>query len=474
MQLKDYQISTIEHMLEHKRCLIDADTGAGKTVITLTALARLANEGKIKCVLITAPVNALASWKRASMPDGKGGRLEIDVIKTFKKKWNVDIEIVSLPSVWRGKLKHSDFYIEEVTTNKGTHYEIRGTQHRYDCIIIDESHNIKNHQAIQTQFLLEISRDMFDKRTKQRVVKAPEYKYCLTATPQGDTRYDLWAQMEFLQKGTFPAVTNFTDTFCILNDYYKPTRNKVGAHLDKMLMEMMGNRYILIPRNITDAYKPKVNKDIVIRVDKTAEILEIEKKVKQELITLYAGKSSSNIMHEAAILFNVYMGYSGELDKLIPSNKYNELVRLVDTLPRPLIIFTNYNAEREIVERMLTAKNVAYKSIHGGINNTQRASIKEEYNSGKLDVLVCNLAAGNAGLDLYGGNTSVFVGINPSFIKDYQGKGRTARTGSKHSEVNYYYLITKGTLEARFYDLLRDKKATATELRNMLLEYLRE
>ena len=56
--------TAIDRIYEHDRTLLIAPTGAGKTVITLTAIDELLKNKQLKKVLVVAPAKVVPNWAR--------------------------------------------------------------------------------------------------------------------------------------------------------------------------------------------------------------------------------------------------------------------------------------------------------------------------------------------------------------------------------------------------------------------------
>jgi superfamily II DNA or RNA helicase len=477
-KLYDYQVEAVEKFIQNKALLIDADTGAGKTIMGIVAMVTLAIEKKIKKVLITGPINALTSWQKTSLRDPATGEVtEIHPVELLKEKYGVDIDLVGLRSVWRGNLKYSDCLLRK--SNDGTYF-FEGNYNNYDMLIIDEIHEVKGHTALQTQFLLELSKASY----------GMIYKLGFSATPREKTKADSWSIYSILKEDIFPPVSTFINKYCLLNDYFKPTRDKPGEALDAEFAATIAPYTYVVDRKITDKLKPKQGKNQVYKVERTKEMEEAERRLKRYLMEKYIGMPV-NVMHEAALLFNLYAGVYTEVTyipspdvigmviehkerKYIKSNKFEILNNLMDTLPKPVVIFASYNAEIEMLLEYCKLKNLRSSLIKGGVTKDKRLTIRDDFNESNIDVLVMNITAGSAALDLYNGRDTIFFGINPALIKNIQGKGRIARVGSNHDRNTNHYILTKGTLEEKFYKLVNSKNTSAKKIQQTIMNYIKE
>ena len=156
------------------------------------------------------------------------------------------------------------------------------------------------------------------------------------------------------------------------------------------------------------------------------------------------------------------------LDRLIAlaqrcdaSSKIRRVVRLLDRLREPAVIFTEYRDTLDAVSDVLRARR-RIGAIHGGVATDVRRSIVDAFNDGALDVLVATDAAGE-GLNLHH-RCRLVVDIelpwNPLRLE--QRIGRVDRIGQTRS-VHAIRLFHARTIEHRVLDhlRLRDRRAAA-------------
>jgi superfamily II DNA/RNA helicase len=156
------------------------------------------------------------------------------------------------------------------------------------------------------------------------------------------------------------------------------------------------------------------------------------------------------------------------LDRLIDwsqrcavSAKICRLLRILDRVPEPVVIFTEYRDTLDAVCHALCATRRA-GTIHGGVPTDVRRSIVAAFNSGDLDVLVATDAAGE-GLNLHH-RCRLVIDIelpwNPLRLE--QRIGRVDRIGQART-VHAIRMFHAGTIEQRVLEhlRLRDRRAAA-------------
>ena len=62
--LKTSQLPAIDRLSTRKSTILVAPTGAGKTVICLSAVKRVIDVNKIKCVIVACPAKVVSVWPK--------------------------------------------------------------------------------------------------------------------------------------------------------------------------------------------------------------------------------------------------------------------------------------------------------------------------------------------------------------------------------------------------------------------------
>jgi superfamily II DNA/RNA helicase len=110
-------------------------------------------------------------------------------------------------------------------------------------------------------------------------------------------------------------------------------------------------------------------------------------------------------------------------------NKFSLLVHLIQSEPPKLgIIFCNSRREADSVARNLQKNGINATSLHGGLTQSRREQIMEDFHKGFTEILVATDVAGR-GLDIKD-VTHIFNYSIPKTSDDYANRiGRTARAG---------------------------------------------
>lgn len=173
----DYQARAIAWCLNNPRCGLFLPMGAGKTVITLSAVSKLKQTGEANKVLIIAPIRvARSTWPAEIKKWDHTKSLTYSLVDGDVKKRTRALE------------QDSDIYIigkEQVVWL----CETVGKSWPFDMVVVDELSTFKNHQAQRFKAL-------------KKVAKKFKRFIGLTGTPAPRGIPDLWSQMFLIDAGT--------------------------------------------------------------------------------------------------------------------------------------------------------------------------------------------------------------------------------------------------------------------------------
>ena len=263
--LHNYQIRSVQFIIEHPYCGLFLDLGMGKTVSTLTAVEKLMYDYlEVNSVLVIAPkrvaetvwAEEAQNWEHLQhLTFSKIIGTEKQRLEAFHKK--ADIHIISRDNIaWLCGICASNL--------------------PYDMLVIDELSSFKNHQS-QRFKALRLARPWI-----KRVVG-------LTGTPAPNGLIDLWPQIYLMDRGERlgKTITKYRSMYFtpgrsngyVVYNYNlqggaeQAIRNKIGdicismQAQDYLHMPMLTNNYVKLkmPKDILDAYH-KFEKDSIMKL----------------------------------------------------------------------------------------------------------------------------------------------------------------------------------------------------------------
>ncbi|NPE26666.1 DEAD/DEAH box helicase [Methanococcoides sp. SA1] len=116
--------------------------------------------------------------------------------------------------------------------------------------------------------------------------------------------------------------------------------------------------------------------------------------------------------------------------------KFSLLVHLLKSgNPALAMVFCNTRRNTDFVAKNLALNGIKARAIHGGMDQSKRIRVLDEFANGKMNIIVCTDVAAR-GLDIQG-VTHVYNYDLPADHRDYVHRiGRTARAGESGAAVN--------------------------------------
>lgn len=432
----DYQKKAIEFVVKNPKCGLFLDMGLGKTIITLTGLKILRDEYfDITKVLVIAPKTvAEASW-------------------TFEtEKWDhlKDLKVLAITGspLQRKKQLSEEADVYTISRdNVAWLVDYLKTDWDFDTLVIDELSSFKNNQSKRFKKLRTITPYL------NRVIG-------LTGTPAPNGYLDLWAQLYLLDRGERleKSITKFRTKY--FNAYSR------GMYTDYQLKEdskgMIDEAVSDICMSMTAKDYLKTLKDpifIDVKVELSPKELKAYKTMAKEAILQL--EESDVVALSAAVVTNKLLqianGAVYDVEKqyhVIHDKKLDALEELIEQAGKEnILVFYNYQSDLERIKAKFTE----------AIKFEDKEQL-EDWNSGKIKLLLAHPASAGHGLNLQeGGSIIVWFGLTWSLEQYLQANARLHRQGQK-DVVRIYRLIAKDTVDERVLEVLNGKRITQDEL----------
>ena len=422
-QMHNYQRHCVEHIMSHPECGLLLEMGLGKTIASLTALNLLLFDTfEIKKPLIIAPLNvAKYTWQDeidnwAHLKHLKLGKILGDE-KSRSKALNspADIYIINRENVaWLvGKV---------------------GSAWPFDMLILDELTSFKSSKAIRFKALKQI------RPLVKRVVG-------LTGTPSPNGYIDLWSQIFLLDQGERLGKfkTHFIDRFftvdpkTVYSGYPKQiprdfSLEAIQGLIGDICISMKSEDYLELPG--------RVHRIINVHLS-DAEMQAYEEFEKSQIMLLPEGEAIS-VANAAALRGKLVQFANGAIyDEnrayhVVHDAKLDMLEELVDVATSPVLIFYRFKHDLDRMQKRL-------KSYAPRLLTSEKD--KNDWNEGKIKVLLAHPASAGHGLNLQkGGNNVIWFGDPDSLELYQQANARLDRQGQV-KQVIIQHMATVGTID---------------------------
>lgn len=442
-----YQLTAINHVINVPKCGLFLDMGLGKTVSTLTAIKELKyNRFQVNKVLIIAPKKvAEGTWSKEKDKWNHTKDFRVSLVLGSQQKRikalsvNADLYIINRENIpWLVDYLRNDWY--------------------FDTVVIDESSSFKNSRS---------------KRFKALKMVLPKINRLieLTGTPSPNGVEDLWAQIYLLDQGTRleKYITHFRAKYMEPNkrnrsqifDYkikdgvYDSIINKISD----ICISMKSEDYLELPdlsyNEIPVILNDKARRDY----DKMERDFVLELEGAEDEITAVNAAALSNKLLQIS---NGAVYDNSGIYTEVHDAKIEAFLELVERLQgKSLLVFYNFQHDRDRIKKALEKSDLIVKEL----KTTQD---EDDWNAGKIDILLTHPASAAYGLNLQeGGNHVCWFGLSWNLEHYQQANKRLHRQGQKE-KVIIHHLVTQGTRDEDVMRALDNKAGVQEEIMQSL------
>jgi len=140
-------------------------------------------------------------------------------------------------------------------------------------------------------------------------------------------------------------------------------------------------------------------------------------------------------------------------------HRVNTLKMLVDSIHEPIVIFTRFTRDVEIIRKAIKEP---IHSLTGYVDN------HDEWRNGKGRILVANIGAGSEGVRLERARHMIFWSVGYSNTQFEQAKARIIRAGQKSKTVWLHYIVSENTIDETIYKTLAGKNEDKNRLDGLI------
>ena len=347
-------------------------------------------------------------------------------------------------------------------TQKRTH-GLRIKSAKIDCMILDESHRIKNHKLATAKTILSF---------RTRV----PHKYILSGTPTTNNPDDIFTQLQFLYPKVYTSYWRFVEEHMEFetgtnwrtgDSWRKPIAWKLGHErlIQETLAEFSTNRkrmhnpdmpWIVEEPDVIPVRLKPTRAQLMhlseLREYWSAEHLEV-KNVLERLIRY------RQICLDPALLDLTSAG----------SPKLAWILEYMKDYPdKPILIFSNFTSYIDILSR-----KYGWAKFTGKMPKKDRMRAIQQFQSGQRNVLLLNVKAAKEGITLDRAEVEIFLDEFPPVGEQQQAQDRFIATTQERADKEHtiYRLLLRGTYEEDIHQMLA-QGAETTDITNSFAKYL--
>ena len=397
-ELRDYQKTGVEFLINNSSTLLGDDMGLGKTVQVIVALKKIYSETGIFRCLIVVPNSLKTNW-----------------LNEFET-WFPGTLVTDL----KGNLENRSYTLE---TYNGfivcTYEQLRASfdaNHRipnFDFVIYDEVQRLKNSSS---QVYMSAYGVIADK------------VWAMSGTPLENSVNDIVNIFNIIKSGVIQKGLNENEISTAISPYL--LRRLKKDVLDELPDLIEQNVYIDLGHDQAKEYSNLYNSRLSIDGKDSAGLLALITELKK--LANFSEKSRK----------------SAKLDYL--KNLLKELMEKDEKV----LIFSQYVKTLEFLKEELEYPTFMY---FGGMNQEEKDSTIENFKTGDTNILLMSLMAGGVGLNIQEASTVIIFDRwwNPAV--ESQAIARAHRMGRK-DPVHAIKFVTSGTIEEKILQILHDKE----------------
>lgn len=458
MMLRDYQKDAVEWLGKNRKGLLEADVGAGKTLILLTALANdiANNPAATNKILIVCSKNAINTWVA-----------EI-------KKWYPTLITHNLYKIFSlsnatSKTQRTAIWTEFFTSVNGiaicTYGILRADadiicKKYYRNIIMDEAHRggIRNHKSKTFEVFTDLA-------------KLCGTYHWTTATLFDDSAMDYFATCKLALPKQFNSYWRFANTFCnVIDGIYG--KQVIGLKNPEAFRDATRSCIYKVDSEIIEKQKPKLIRH-VIELTLNKQIAKIYTEFTKELLyisadleTIIAATNTISMIQKARQLLccpqllDPSLDVGGKIETIIDMLEDFQDIHCIIFVP-----FRNaVNIFTEVLVKLYPGKVV---SLYGGITPDELAT-RVEYAKKHRCIVVATIQFAES-YQIETVKNVFFASFCYTANENIQAEGRAHRLITPHS-INVYYIMHSNTLDMRVYQLLCDKFEMRKPMNDLLIK----
>lgn len=421
------------------------EMGTGKSLTAIAITGALSQAGRIRRVLIVAPLSILGVWeeefqKFAAFPyalavlSGSSAK-KLDTLRHMTGT-ALQVVVVNYESAWR---------LEKALT-----------AWHPDLIIADEGHKIKTHNIAASKAM-------------HRMGAKASYRLLLTGTVITNKAIDVFSQYKFLN----PAIYG-NSFYAFRNRYFDMVG--YGNHTPVLKKSMEGELTEKLHSISYRATKAECldlpeTTDVIRQIELEPAALRIYRGlVKESYAELASGEvTATNILTRLLRLSQLTGGFLGNDEtaavEQVSAAKLSALEDILDGAMaegKKLVIIARFIPEIRAICKLLEKRGLGYSCITGEVKNRdeQVARFQKEP---EVMAFVGQIATAGLGITLTAASTMVFYSLDYSMSNFEQTKARIHRVGQR-MPCTYLYLVARGTVDEKVLAALESKADLARTL----------
>lgn len=418
-----------------KKCVTESkfalfcEMGTGKSQALVNTFDYFLKHGIVKHVLVVCPKTIIMNWVNEVNVNSDG--LKIAVVDGSQKE--------------RIKLLNSDAQVY-VINYEGVRI-IEFDWKKFDCVILDESSKIKNHESQTTKKVLKI------------FTEAP-YKYIASGTPL-QTPMDIYTQMRFLDPNIFGfnSFYSFRNYYAVMGGYggYEVISYKNMPELKNRIknfsVQLRKEQCIDLPEKIYTQRSLPMAGEIKEQYDQM---------LKNSVLITGSGDTLTApiVLTELLRLQEITSGLHLKDQKY--NHKLKEVLSIInDNTSESVVIWCRFKKSISLINEILAKNNILSVTLDGDVPMAERQLLIDRFQNKEARVFIGQIATGGMGINLTAGSIVIYYENTFSLAERKQSEDRCHRIGQKKAVV-YIDIGYEKTVDNKIIRAISSKQEVAT------------
>lgn len=358
-------------------------------------------------------------------------------------------------------------------------------KHHWDFLVVDEVHRLRGGaHATPTKLYQNLDKFLMQQSSREE----PIFPLFLSGSIINNKTEELYAYLHLFNRSLFPSIANFKRVFCDYSNYVdtnkllraiapntiRRTKKEVGIQLPGKFYKV----HNLLWDRASRIYK--IYKDLVEKAIFELESMGEEKFVSQTSMLALLTYSRALLLAPGTLKINTYpvdpitgdkaqapvvehIKFDAPLIKL--DYAFELACEIMDEGEQVVIFSAQFNTPLAYFKGLFETIGKRVGVVQGGSDTAQ---LEEDFQQGKIDVLLCNLKSAAEGLNLHcgpnwpgGASQAIFLDrwYNPELNR--QGEDRLHRTGTMYP-VTIHQLMVEQSVDQLIEDIIQDKLANSS------------
>lgn len=465
LKLFPYQRVDVKFLMLNERALLANEPGLGKTgvLIRFLQVLKLTDAEPFPCVIICPNSLKFAVWQRelamwapefsVQVVDGSAGKRRKQLAN------EADVTIINWDSL-RLHSRLAPYGSINLTDTERLEKELNELQPR--AVFMDEAHRLKSPHTAWT-------------RAAWAVAHQARYRVAATGTPVTDHVGDIWSLAHALEPTWFPAKTKYMNRYAQVSLNFFGGAEVVGVnpHTKDELFAILDPLTRRVPKQLA---LPQLPPKLPVQYRHTPMSAKQQKaydQMREEMLVMLDG--GLLVANDNRVKFLRLMQFAaasaeivedGGVKLTLPSSKVDDVIDLLEEMgDAPLVVGAVSRQLIELVGRKLEQLKISHGYVTGAYTPAERRVAVDDFQAGRIRVILVTLGAGAEGITLTRADTLIFLQESFSEVENRQFQDRVHRIGSEqHAAIRIIKQVTPNSVEERKLELLEGKRVRMEEI----------